>query len=318
MTTRPTRAVLAPLAAAAVLHLLVRVTGGGWLSLASAAALVLPLVALALRPRLDGLSVTVTARRATAGGSCLLDLQVAAGPRATPPCRLSVGPGLLGGAVVAVPALAPGESTGASVALAAPARGTADGLDLALTSTAPLGLIRCRRELRVPVRVVVRPQTVPTTAPAGVGGGASGSSAQAGAGTEVLGLRPWRTGDAASAVHPRSTARHGRPVVLEREREHGHRLVLLVGALGRGPAWEASVSHAAALCLQALRTGGEPVLVGPAPAPRPSADGVLDWFAGLEAAGPGGPAEASRAAREAGRDGGVLLLGAAALQGGRR
>ena len=316
MSTRPTRAVLVPLAAAGVLHLLVRVTGGGWLSLGAAAALALPLVALLLRPRLDGLTVTMTAGRSMAGGTALLDLRVTAGVRATPPCRLTVAPGLLAGAVVAVPALAPRASTGARLELAAPDRGTAQGLDLVLTSTAPFGLVRGHRALRAPVHVVVRPAPATTTAPPGVGVGTAGSSAQAGAGTEVLGLRPWRVGDATAAVHARSTARHGRPVVLEREREHGPRLVLLVGALGHGPAWEASVSRAAALCLHALRTGGEPVLVGPAPAPRPSVDGVLDWLAGLEAAGPGGPAEAARAGREVGRDGGVLLLGGPGLPGG--
>lgn len=316
MSTRPTPALALALAVAAVLHLLVRATGAGWLALGAAAVLALPVVAVLLRPRLDALHVTASATRATAGGTVRLEVQVTA-RRASPACRLVVERGLLAGAVVAVPALAAGQRTGAGLELAAPTRGTADGLDVVLDSSAPLGLVRARLRARVPVPVVVRPVVSPPTPVVGAGRGASASGATAGAGTEVLGLRPWRAGDATAAVHARSTARHGRPVVLEREREHGPRLVLLVGALGHGPDWEASVSRAAGLCLQALRAGGEPVLVGPAPAPRPGADGVLDWLAGLEAAGPGGPGELSRATREAGRAGGLLLLGAAPVAGTR-
>lgn len=310
MTTRPTRALALPVAVAGVLHLLVRATGGGWLSLGSAAVLALPVAALLLRPRLQGLSVQVVARPATAGGTAELRVAVTAGRRPTPPCRLVLAGDLLAGAVVAVPALAAGERTEAPLALQAPRRGADDGLDVVVESTAPFGLLRSVLTLRVPVRLVVRPALGALRPGAGVGAGAAGSTAQAGGGTEVLGLRAWRTGDASSAVHARSTARHGRPVVLEREREHGPRLVVLVGALGSGPAWEAGVSQAAALCLSALRSGGEPVLVGPAPAPRPSPETVLDWFACLELAGPGGSAELARAAREAGSSGGVLLLGA--------
>lgn len=298
-----------PVVAAGVLHLLVRATGGGWLSLGSAAALALPVVALLLRPRLDGLTVEVVSSPTTAGSTAELSVRVAAGRRPTPPCRLVLAGDLLAGAVVAVPALGPGERTEGCLRLDAPRRGSREGLDVVVESTAPFGLLRATRTLRVPARLVVRPVVVAVSPVPGVGTGADGSTAQAGAGTEVLGLRAWRTGDAAAAVHARSTARHGRPVVLEREREHGPRLVVLVGALGNGPAWEAEVSRAAALCLSALRSGGEPVLVGPARAPRPSPEAVLDWFAGLELAGPGGAAEAARAAREAGRSGGVLRLG---------
>ena len=222
MSTRPTSGTALALAAAAVLHLLVRATGAGWLALGAAAVLVLPLVAVLLRPRLDALGVTATASRGTAGGCVRLELAVTA-RRASPPCRLVIAPGLLAGAVVAVPALAAGQRTAAGLELAAAARGTTDGLDVVLEATAPLGLLRVRRGLRVPVPVLVRPSVSPSPAAsvgsAGGGRGASGSAATstatAGAGTEVLGLRPWRAGDATSAVHARSTARHGRPVVLK-------------------------------------------------------------------------------------------------------
>lgn len=312
---RPTRAMLLPLLAAAVLQLLVRVTGGGWLSLGSAAALALPVAAVLLRPRLDGLDVLCVDARGTARRDVQLVVQVTA-RRASPACRVVLTEGLLAGADVAVPALPGGGSSGGTVSLAAPRRGTADGLDLVLTSTAPLGLLRATRRLRVPVRVVVHPVVAPPSVVQGEGGAAR-PSGRAGAGTEVLGLRPWRSGDALTALHARSTARHGRPVVLERERDRGRRLVLLAGEPSSGPAWEQAVSRAAGLCLQALDAGGEPVLVGAAPAPRPSTSGVLDWLAGLEAAGPAGPADLARAARAAGRGGTVLVLGSAVVPGVR-
>ena len=306
-TLRPTRALPLPLLAAGVLYLLVRLTGAGWLALAAAAALVLPLVALLLRPRLE-LEVALQVARGTAGGSVQAQVQVRA-RRASAPCQLVLRPGLLGQAVLAVPALSGGQVTTGTVLLAAPRRGTAGRVEVELTSTRPLGLLRVRRPLGVDVPVVVHPVVGPAATAFGSGGGASRTAPVTGAGTEVLGLRPWRTGDAATALHARSTARHGRPVVLEREREQGPRLVVLAGAPGSGEAWEAAVSRTAGLCLQVLAAGGEPLLVGASPAPRPSREGVLDWLAGLEAAGPPRPADVARAVREAGRGGAVAVLG---------
>lgn len=304
---RPTRALVGSLVAAGVLHLLVRVTGGGWLALGSAAALVLPVVALVLRPRLD-LEVALQVPRVTAGGSVEVQVHVRAHRRSAP-CRLSWPDGLLGSATVAVPALEAGGRTRGAVVVAVPVRGTAEQVEVELASTWPFGMLRAVRRLTVPCRVVVHP--VVGTAPVlpGSGSGATRSTPVAGTGTEVLGLRPWRTGDAATALHARSTARHGRPVVLEREREQGPRRVVLAGAAGSGEAWEQAVSRTAGLCLQVLASGGEPVLVGAAPSLRPSREAVLDWLSGLEAAGPARQADVARAVREAGRGGTVLVLG---------
>ena len=309
-TTRPTGAVLVPLALAAVLYVLARVAGGGWLPLGACALLVLPVAAVLLRPRLADVVVTATSDRASAGGEVVLQLEVGAGDRPSPALRVVLAPGLLGGASVAVPALAAGTRTAGEVRLPAPARGTTDGLDVELVSTAPFGLVRVRRRLRPAVRIVVHPVPVVGGQQA-AGTGAARSTSLPGAGTEVLGVRHWRRGDAPGSVHARSSARAGRPVVLEREREQGARLVVLFESVGSGPAWEREVAQVAGQCLQVLRQGGEPLLVGAAPSPRPSRDAVLDWLAGLEAAGPAGPADTARAVRAAGRSGAITVLGRA-------
>jgi len=303
-----------PLLAAAVLYLLGRIAGGGWLPLGACSLLALPVAAVLLRPRLDDVRVDVgvdaTAERASSGGEAALLLTVTAGARSAPPFQVVLAPGLLAGASVGVPPLSPGRTTGGAVRLAAPSRGTADGLDAELVSTAPFGLVRTRRRVRLSVRLVVHPDPVAPSRASFIGTGSVLSACLPGPGTEVLGVRLWRRGDAAGAVHARASARAGRPVVLEREREQGARLVVLAAGIGAGPQWEQDVAQVAWLCLQALRQGGEPLLVGAAPTPRPSREGVLDWLAGLEAAGPAGPAAVARAHREAGRTGSVTVLGA--------
>jgi hypothetical protein len=121
-----------------------------------------------------------------------------------------------------------------------------------------------------------------------------------------LGLRDWRSGDSARAVSARATARHGRPLVLERERDSGSALVLLAAGPGRGPAWEAAVSRAASLAVAALRDGTPPLLLGAPPPVRADSIGILDWFAGIDHAHGVDPAAVPAALRAAG--GGTLVV----------
>ncbi|MDP9102202.1 MAG: hypothetical protein M3N21_08675, partial [Actinomycetota bacterium] len=140
-TTRPTRAVLGWLAAAGVLHLLSLLTGDAWLSLASRAALVLPLVAVVFRPRLESLVVSCDVVRTTSGAEVVTRLQVRnAGRRASPALTLTEPAGLLTPVTVAVPSLAPGGSATAQVRRTALRRGVADSTVGRLRSRAPLGL----------------------------------------------------------------------------------------------------------------------------------------------------------------------------------
>ena len=282
---RPTGAMLLPLAAAAVMYGLARIAGGGWLSLAATAFVVLPLVALLLRPHVPELHLPAGEYRAVVGGSVRTTLSVRNdGHRTTSPMQLVEQADGLEPVVVALPALRPGASAQVTVERAAVARGVFDERRALLTSRAPLGLLRATREIAVPGRVVVHPRVSPTVRVPGAPTIGPGEVPQAlpGVGTEVLGLREWRSGDSARAVSARATARHGRPLVLERERETGSQLVLLVGGPGRGPDWEVAVATAASYAVAAVAAGTPPLLLGrPAPA-RVDRAGVLDWFAAID------------------------------------
>ncbi len=309
---RPTRACWLPLSAALVLHLLVRATGNSWLALGSAACLVLPVAALLLPARLGDLEIArrCPPRAAAGQGVEVVHIICNAGLRPSPPLHWTDRVDGLSPVVLAVPALAPGATASFTEHRTAQRRGVYGGASAQLNSAAPYGLVRVRREVAGVARLIVHPAAVPARKldPVGSVGGATHSRPLAGAGTEVLGLRPWRPGDSARSVSPRATARHGRPVVLERERDSGRSLIVLTGAGGAGPAWEAGVAQAAALAVAATRAGSTPVLLGGPTATGLGVTGVLDWFAGVDAAGPLLASELLAAARAAGPGGTVLLL----------
>lgn len=323
LTARPTRAVAAPLLAALVLDLLTRVTGDAWLALGSAAALGVPLAALVLPPRLAGLQWQLVApARVVAGEQVVVRLVLRNDGRvATSPVALRhEHPGLVP-LDVEVPALAPGEQRQVAAVRTALRRGVHTGGVATLSTTAPFGVVRWSQRRDEPVTVVVHPVTAPARTAWADGGAAAAerSVAVAGSGTEPLGLRPWRQGDSARAVLARASARHGRPVVLERERESGPALVVLAAGGGAGERWEQAVSAAASLALAALRDGVVPHLLCAPPAAaaatpllaaRRQADAaaVLDFFAAVDAAGPLRQADLAAAARRAGRGGRLVLL----------
>ena len=310
MTVRPTRAVVVPLVAALVLYGLAKLAGGAWLALACAATVVVPLVALLLPPRLAGLVVERSGPdRVPVGGEVEQALTVRnEGVRTTSPLRLADDGAGLAPVVVAVAALRPGTEATVRLTRTAVHRGVFDASAAEVTSTAPFGMLRATARVPVRGRVVVHPQVthlsrVPGAATDGLGEVPVDAP---GVGTEVLGLRDWRSGDSARAVSARASARHGRPLVLERERETGSALVLLAGGPGRGRSWERAVSQGASLALAALREGTPPLLLGAPPPARPDRNGLLDWFAGVDRVRGLDPAEVDRALRAA--RGGTLVL----------
>ena len=309
---RPTAGAAVALAGAAVLHQLARITGGAWLALGSGALLALPIAALLLRPRLDGVQVVAAPLHLRRGSSGEQAVTVRnAGRRPSPPLRLTDGTPGLEPAIVAVPALAPGASVSALLVRVAVARGWSPEADVVLESSAPLGLVRVRRSLRVAGPFVVAP--APAAAPvvqAGGEGAGDASSAVSGHGTEVLGLRPYRPGDSATTVHARASARQGRPVVLERERETGAAVVIFCPQQGRGPEWEQVVERSCALAEQAVREGRPPrLLAAGLTAPvRPSAAAVLDWHAALDGAQPVDARTRAEALRAAAHGGALVML----------
>lgn len=310
MRVRPTRGVLLALVLAIVLHQLARTTDGGWLALAAAACLALPVVALVLRPRLADVRVQSEPVRARVGSQVEQRLTVRNdGTRWSPLLRLTDSTPGLSRAVLAVPALPPGGSVTAVLPRRADARGWSSAAAVVLESSAPLGLLRVRRSVAVAGPFAVAPRAATARRPAEAGTGSSGSSRPvAGAGTEVLGLRPWRPGDGTAAVSARATARHGRPVVLERERESGSALVVLCAAAGAGPEWERAVEQSCALAEDALRRGSAPRLVAAGlPATGQGGD-VLEWHARLDQAGPADARTVASAVRAVGPGGGLVLL----------
>lgn len=113
--------------------------------------------------------------------------------------------------------------------------------------------------------------------------GPMSGTGRAGRGTEVLGLREWRPGDGAGAVHWRSSARRGSLAVLEREVSRTKDLIVALGRSGTGEAWELAVSRVAATAAAALRRGSRVMLVTGAGASTPtSLTALLDWFADVE------------------------------------
>jgi hypothetical protein len=111
-------------------------------------------------------------------------------------------------------------------------------------------------------------------------------SVAAGQGSEVLGVRQWRAGDDLRRIHWRSTARTGRPTLIERgDPRTTHLRVLLVGSADY-PGFEDAVSVAASACDLALRRGSTVTAVawlldGPVTAPTGSRWELLDWWSGL-------------------------------------
>jgi uncharacterized protein (DUF58 family) len=268
------------------MYLLARLAGGAWLVLAASAALVLPVVALLLPARIDGITLR---REPSARGLPGRSLDVVLlirneGARTTAPLQLRDISEGLSPAVLAVPALRPGAQVVVRLPRSALRRGVFDRGAAVLSSAAPLGLLLATRDAVIEGRLVVHPEVTRVPRVLGAMAHLAGEIplSMPGAGTEVLGLRDWRSGDSARSVSARATARHGRPLVLERERDAGSGLVLIAGGPGSGPSWERAVSYAASLALEALADGTVPRLFGPAPPGRLDRTGLLDWFAGVD------------------------------------
>ncbi len=310
MTVRPTRGCAGAVLVAIVLNLLARVTGDSWLALGSAAAIVLPVASLLVRPPLAALHLDPQGPRSVLAGTPVEQTLVVTntGRLASPPCTWR------DGVEVDVPALAPGETLTVRVGRPGLPRGRYDGARATVTTTAPFGLLRWVRPVPTSNVLLVHPRTDRgrVLRPGGQLVGATSSSPVAGSGLEILGLRPWRSGDASRAVSQRATARHGRPVVLEREREaaEGPGLLVLASGGSTGETWERQVSYAASVAIAALRAGRPVTLLagegGPVPPRVLDVAAVLDFFAAIDQAGRLDPG-ATRVAQRAYHPGGTVL-----------
>jgi uncharacterized protein (DUF58 family) len=293
---RPTRGALAVLAGAITLGVAGRIAGAAWVSAASGglAGWLVAAFLLARAPR--GAVVTLDpGGPAQRGRPATLTVTSTAGRRGLGPHTVTVAHPAFGPVTVAMPGLGPQGQAEATVTATPPRRGIwSDAGSWEVAVTSPLGLAGTRVGGGLTGRVVVRPApATPLPLPAAPGStGTDRGPRDPGPGVEVHGLREWRSGDPASAVHARASARRGRPVVLEREPDGTAPLVIVAGR--PGPDWEKRIERAAATAVQALREGRELVLLGLGPTlRRPREREVLDWFAALPQFGDRAPATAT-------------------------
>ena len=115
-------------------------------------------------------------------------------------------------------------------------RALSEGHQVTLSTTAPFGMVERRRVLanrRVSVVHPVPARAAEVAVRGGEGDEPAGEPARTG--PDLHSVREWRPGDEARHVHWRSTARHGRLVVVEPERTVSRRLALVVAGEPSSP-----------------------------------------------------------------------------------
>lgn len=289
---QPTWGVAVAFAAGGGLQAWGRHSSQPWVLFGSALLLVLPIVATLLAADLRGLRLTWSwGRRAAAGEQVPFTLVLRnGGSRTSPPLRVVHRlPGFTN-VVVAFPALRPGEQSSLVVRRTAVRRGVATGGTVTWRAVSPIGLVQTRMSLAIPDRVPIHPAKIDHRQQAEGDGPfttASRPKRRAGVGDEVIGLREWRQGESVRAISARATARHGRPLVLEREQESFPRCTVLVGGGRHVPDRERQLSVAAAFVVDVVAQGGTPLLRGLPQLPvgqRRSVQAMLDAFAAADAA----------------------------------
>ncbi len=150
----------------------------------------------------------------------------------------------------------------------------------------PFGIIEKSRSWDAPGELLVYPALLaaPDAALARVIGAEDIPGARTGAGSEVAGLREYREGDDARAVHWRRSAALGRVVARERLRDEALRVALVVDnarPVDAGEAWDAAfeqaIARAAWFAQRALARGAAvEVLARGARSPLVAAGGAAD------------------------------------------
>jgi uncharacterized protein (DUF58 family) len=312
--SRPTKAALVPVAVATLLVGLATLTGDGWLLLLATAALGLDVAALLLRPRLDGLTYCFDApARVTAGAPARHGFHVHnRGRRTSPALRLTHRVAGFDDVVLAVRPVRPGGTATVELSRTARRRTRTGSYQFVVISSAPLGMLAVTQVIDGRRDLVVHPHPIGVPAPdPRAAGTADGPARPAPGGIDPGGVRDWRPGDGARRVHWRTTARLGRPIVLDREQQVAPGLAIVVAGPAAAPDWERLVSAVASAATGAVREG-RPVALGAA---QPGLAGLcegtgptlLDWCAALGDPGPPGPDVLGRAVAWAGRGGRVLL-----------
>jgi uncharacterized protein (DUF58 family) len=287
---RPTAAAVVPLLLSALMFGLALLTGNSWFLLLGGAAIGVFGLGTTSRAQINDLTLSWRHEgRVAVGEELAAVLQVRnTGGRCSSAVSMHVRTTGLADVTVYVGSLVPGESAEVATRQLAVHRGVTGSTQVELTSSPSLGFVRAYLHRDVASPLTIHPEQLAVAVDASTRHSsydAEGNPVR-GLGTEPFGLREWRHGDDHRHVHWRSTARHGRLVVLERGETPVSALrLVLVGPSG-APDFERALAEAAAVCDMALRTG-QPVTAaawlpgGAAVARVDSRLELLDWWSAL-------------------------------------
>lgn len=312
-----TRFAWIPVGLALAFEALAWLTGDVWLHVLAALSAAVLIAACLEDPRVGGLIIEVQHPKATTVGTTSIHRFIVrnTGRRTTSTGHLRDHTHGLADLSILLPRLAPGASTTIDAPRSATARGVTPGHIVLVSSSAPYGLrlVTCAVQLRVPV--IVRPQLIPVPAIRPLERDLNEDSGPVQLrrdGPTVRGLREWRSGDDARAVHWRASARRGQLVVLEREAPRRPALTLLAITGADPETWEHSISAFASLAIQGVRSGLDVSLFAAQDEydslTQPSIDAVLDGCAALAPAGWPSADLVERAARTAGPGGRIHVV----------
>jgi uncharacterized protein (DUF58 family) len=169
-----------------------------------------------------------------------------------------------GGASATIARLPPGAEEAARAAWRFPDRGRVTLGAMRLASRFPLGLWERSRALHLPAEVVVFPRPSPSE-PELVGsaaGGRGASTGGVGALGDLVGLREYVPGDPPRRLHWPTSARVGRPMVVQRADEIADQVLVRVRDLD-GRAFELELARACGQILRAAHRGDRIALAMP-------------------------------------------------------
>jgi transglutaminase-like putative cysteine protease/uncharacterized protein (DUF58 family) len=307
------------LTAVAFLTTLGLLRGDVWMFLLALLAVAALAVSWAVVPRLPHVTVTLVGPAVeTVGRPTRAQLVIRAGAHGVPRHHLAVyssgdrlTDGRLNGSFALLEAMAAGETRTLELELHPQICGVHDRIATHHQTTAPFALVRRRHVLSHDAQRIVAAgvDTARSEATELRGEGQDGPVTITRSGPEVHALRAWSPGDG-TAIHWRTTARRGEPVVVDRESHEHTGLVVVVGPASSAEGEDAVVARAAGLALAAARAGAEVHLVssrGTESLAAHEADELLRWTAMAGSAPPDAELTAE-AAGTAGAGGRVLVV----------
>jgi uncharacterized protein (DUF58 family) len=295
----PTRKTFFWFAAGVVLYLIAWNIGSGWLYIITALLVSFPLVSLVLsRLNVQKLEVAQTAVQQSVDGGAVESTLRIVNRSLLPRFFLAIDCRFGGSRKhFFLPSAGGNRSLDHSVKFAPLRRGIYPGSEITVTSSAPLGLVKCRRRLQTSCQLAVYP------AWHHLGGDWESGYMYAGAmkssnaptrtaSSDYLGVRDYRSEDSPRSIHWRTTARNARLSVIEYARQAVMTPVFILdswkGFSRNGAAFENAVSAAATLV---MRETANNRLFGIGSSPDDARERELGhdtetamfWLAGIEA-----------------------------------